>query len=348
MLLTGRLWRRYRRDLFTVNQVGSTLGLALISGLLFFQLGYSEAEIFSRVALALWLVGTDMYLSVFSTVWSLHDDVPLLKKELYDGSYSLAAHFVAKQITLYPANGLWSVVFCTLVLLSTRLAPSVGAAVLAILTVQAEVFLFQGVGFLISAGVPVSGLVVVSVVAVTYFFAFNGFFSPFALMAPWYGWLRWTCFLTYSYQLVMQIVFPEYPTFDCAKSPAISAYSTCNDVSGVNDSRKITGLDVLEHYDVDMSVATCISVLLAGGVFFRLMSYLVYVRKMTPPKGINEDDQQKNKFRRCCCRRGRGSAGDSSKNADAQPAEQQSAPKMSNCDKSENATVVDEDAIHVV
>jgi ABC-type multidrug transport system ATPase subunit len=61
-LLTKRLWQKYKKDMFTVNQIGSTLGLAIISGLLFFQMGYSETEIFSRTALSLWLVGTDMYL----------------------------------------------------------------------------------------------------------------------------------------------------------------------------------------------------------------------------------------------------------------------------------------------
>jgi len=97
-LLTSRLWQRYKKDLVTRNQIASTLGLALISGLLFFQIGFVEANIFSRVSLSLWLVGTDMYLSVFSTIFAFHDDVPLLKKELYDGSYSLLAHVVAKQV----------------------------------------------------------------------------------------------------------------------------------------------------------------------------------------------------------------------------------------------------------
>ena len=131
-----------------------------------------------------------MYLATFSTVFALHDEIPLLKKELFDGSYSLVSHFLAKQLVLYPLNGFWSVIFCTLVLASSRLAPSAANAVLVILVNQLQIFLYQAVGFFISAAVPPSGLVVASVVVVTYFFAFNGFFSPFPLMAPWYGWLR--------------------------------------------------------------------------------------------------------------------------------------------------------------
>jgi len=202
---------------------------------------------------------------------------------------------VAKQIALYPSNGLWSLVFCILVLICSRLAPSVGSAILAILTVQAEVFLFQGVGLLISAGVPMSGLVVVSVVCVTYFFAFNGFFSPFALMAPWYGWLRWTCFLTYSYQLVMRIVFPFSEEFECSPAPALSGYPACD------NGTKISGADVLEHYAIDLSVATCLSVILCAGIFFRLMAYLIYIRRMTPPRGI-ADSQQRRSLCGCCRR----------------------------------------------
>lgn len=190
---------------------------------------------------------------------------------------------------------MWSLVFCTLVLLCSRLAPSVGSAVLAMLTVQAELFLFQGIGFLISAGVPVSGLVVVSVVVVTYFFAFNGFFSPFALMAPWYRWLRYPCFLTYSFQLVMQIVFPMYPTFQCAEPPLISAYPACENGSS------ITGQDVLQFYAVDLSVGTCIGVILGCGVAFRILSYFAYSRRMAPPKGINDGEPGRSKLKKLCC-----------------------------------------------
>lgn len=64
-LLTSRLWQKHRHSIFARNQIISTLGLSVISGLLYFQLGYSEKEIFSRVALCLWLSGVDMYLYVF-------------------------------------------------------------------------------------------------------------------------------------------------------------------------------------------------------------------------------------------------------------------------------------------
>jgi len=296
-ILTSRLWNKYRRDVFTANQIGSTIGLSAISGLLYFQIGFTEQEIFSRVALALWLVGTDMYLGVFSTSFALQDDIPLVKKELYDGSYSLAAHVVAKQIVLYPTNGLWSVVFCTLVLLCTRLSPSVGLAVLIILAVQAEIFLFQGVGFFLSAAVPTSGLVVVVVVVVTFFFAFNGFFAPFNLMAPWYGWLRYPCFLQYSYQLVMHIAFSDSSvTYSCG-SP--SSYTVCT-----NNGSVITGGDVLKQWNVDLTVTTCILVLIFCGFAVRILAYYAYSWRMRPPKGIsNEQSKDRRSFPLCCCRR---------------------------------------------
>jgi len=195
------------------------------------------------------------------------------------------------------------------VLLATRLAPSVGLAVLGILVVQAEVWLFQGVGFFFSALVPGSGLVVVAVVVVTYFFAFNGFFQPFSLMAAWYAWLRWTCFLTYSFQLMMHIVLPEWLHFECAQPPAISAFPSCSRSTFPNGTvvvdGVITGLDVLDQYEVDMSPGLCIGVLLGAGLAFRVLAYIVYLRKMQPPKGIVEGESSPSRAWCGCCRRNR-------------------------------------------
>lgn len=61
-LLISRMWKRYRKDIFTRNQITSNIGLSIITGLLYFQIGYKEMEIFSRVSLCLWISGVDMYL----------------------------------------------------------------------------------------------------------------------------------------------------------------------------------------------------------------------------------------------------------------------------------------------
>ena len=160
-----------------------------------------------------------------------------------------------------------------------------GHAVLALLTVQAGVFLFQGVGFLLSAAIPSSGLVTVVVVVVTYYFAFNGFFAPFTLMAEWYKWLRWPCLLQYSFQLVMRIVFSDPNTvYQCNQAPLPSAYPSCANGS----TTVITADEILQQYAIDMSPATCILVILFGGVGLRFLAYLAFRIRMSPPKGVGE------------------------------------------------------------
>lgn len=283
VLLTLRLWKRYKSQIFTTNETLSTLGLTLIAGLLFFQLGFGESAISSRVALTLWVVGTVMYLGTFSTAFALHDDLPVLKKDLFDGSYMLAAHMLAKQIVFIPATSFWCFIFAVIVMLASRLAFSVGNAILVILITQYAIFMFQAVGFLISAAVPASGIVVSTVVIVTYFFAFNGFFVKQSLMLPWYGWLRWPCLLTYPYQLIFYTVFPPEATFECGFP--VSGYASC--INGTT----ISGSEIVLQYDIDVPVCISVGVMIGVALILRFLAFLVYREKMRPPKGMSDSQR---------------------------------------------------------
>lgn len=284
----------------------------------------------------------DLPRAVFSTALSLQDDIPFVKKEIYDGTYSLAAHVLAKQVVLYPNSAMWSIVFCILVLASTRLASTVGMAVLIILVNQASVFLFQGVGFLISAGVPSSGLLVLCVLVVSYFYAFNGFFAPYALMPAWYQWLRWPGLMTYPYQLVMHLTFGNSNViYSCNQAPLLSSYPTCIN----STSPSIDGQQVLEQWDIDLSPGVNIAVILVSALIIRMAVYYVYLFRMRPPKGLGEASSASSRFsgcRRLCSRKAIGAKhdDDSSSPAEVLPTATVPSGEKDNSKDAEDATTI--------
>jgi len=101
-------------------------------------------------------------------------------------------------------------------------------------------------GLALGSLIPLPNLVTGTVVLVTYFFAFAGFFAPPSTMLVWYGWLRYPCLLTYPWNLMMHIVY---------------------------DGGDAQALAALQTFEIDMSVGTCIGVMVGCAVALRLVAF---------------------------------------------------------------------------
>lgn len=110
---------------------------------------------------------------------TFQEDEVILKKELFDGMYSIEAYYVAKQIVVFPVTAFWSVVYNSIVLACTQVSPLPVNAFYIVLTCMLVQFTFQSAGLLISIGIPDSSIVTTAVVVVTYLFAFPGMGDDF-------------------------------------------------------------------------------------------------------------------------------------------------------------------------
>ena len=192
------------------------------------------------------------YLSLFGTLFALHEEEALLKKDLFDGTYSLAAYFLAKSLVVIPHCSAWSFFFTIVTLACTNLAPSAADAAAVVFVSQLSVLTFQGVGLLISASISARNVLTVAVVTITAFFAFSGFFAPPSSMRMWYGWFRYVDPQTYLWQLDMRIVFQPTSTFACGPSTAQSVAVCQGDAN-----RTLTGTDALAYFEADVAGWVC-------------------------------------------------------------------------------------------
>jgi len=191
-VLVQRMWKKNGKEIVTRQLAVSNLSLMVIAGVLFWQIGWSSpSDAFRRTALCYWLIGTDMYLSTFASVFALHEDYAVLRKDLFDDLYSVLSYYVAKSLVVLPVSALWSLFYTTIIVLATGVAPNAAAGAAIVFTLQLCVLMFQACGLALSSLLPMANLVTGCVVLLTFFFAFAGFFAPPSSMLVWYAWLRY-------------------------------------------------------------------------------------------------------------------------------------------------------------
>ena len=110
---------------------------------------------------------------------------------------------------------------------------------------------------------------------------------PLESLWPWLRWIQWLNLLTYSFHLIMQVVFRGNETFTC--DPDASAFVVCKNASRAVNSTSpsplapvgtITSADILAHYDVNRSVALCVGVAIGASFFLRFLAYQCLRRDM--------------------------------------------------------------------
>jgi len=92
-----------------------------------------------------------MYLSTFASIFALHEDYAVLRKELFDGLYSLMAYYVAKSLVILPVSIVWSLLYSIVIVLATGVAPNAAMGTAIVCVMQLGVFLFQAVRICIYA-----------------------------------------------------------------------------------------------------------------------------------------------------------------------------------------------------
>jgi ABC-type multidrug transport system ATPase subunit len=271
--LVHRMMIRYSKEIFTRQVIICQCGLALVSALLWFNLPLTSSTVFLRGTVAFWIVGTDMYLSLFSSVFALHDEVALLRKDLFDSAYSLVGYFIARSMTIYPQNSIWSIFYVSITLAATQASPSWGNAIVTILIAQLCIIHLQSWGLFISATIDMPSIMTAAIVTVTYWFAFSGLFAPPNTMQPGLGWLRYIDPQTYIWQLQLRQMFPSSARFQCDSKSQIPQ-CTANKNSSSPDYGYITGDEALDMFQVDIAPWVCVVVLIVGSIVLRFLAYL--------------------------------------------------------------------------
>lgn len=256
LVLLRRMFRRVGPEIITMQSVLSNFGLVFVASILWWQLDWGIETVFLRASGTFWIVGTDSYLSLFATALALHDETALLKKDLFDASYSLGAYYIAKALVSVPTTSFWSLFFGIIMLACSNIAPTAAMAAAVVATMQLCVLVFQALGLALSASLPMHHVMTAGIVYVTFCFAFAGFFVLPSNMKPAFAWLRWLDPQTYLWQLQMQNVFQLQTLSTCSPQTAKTS-----PFCGGSPNASLTGAQVLAYFEVGIAPWVCVVVI---------------------------------------------------------------------------------------
>lgn len=139
----------------------------------------------------MWFVGTWMFFPVINSMMVFSADRVVVRKELYVGAYRLSAYYIARVTTILPFEFFKAWVFNTIVYCIT-LPGDASFAQYALLcsAIWLSMTSFYAVGLTISAGVPERHVMTVSIILITFFFGYSGFFVPFDQVPIWLRWVE--------------------------------------------------------------------------------------------------------------------------------------------------------------
>merc|ERR1712046_385651 len=125
--------------------------LAGITGLFWWRTGYEEKDIFLRMSLVFWFVGTWSFFPLFNSLMTFVADMTMLKKELAVSSYRLSAYFLARTTVMLPLDMLWTSVYCPIAYFMGRINDDLGIFFLIFAATNLTLLTFQSISLVISA-----------------------------------------------------------------------------------------------------------------------------------------------------------------------------------------------------
>lgn len=276
-----QVWILTRRGLITIvpeildkSTLTLQVGIAVLTGILWFDLGFSEADIYPKTSLALWTVGTWMFFPILGSLSFFSSRMVMLKKELNVNSYRLSAFFVAQTSVSMLPFVCWATIWLV-VTYAMSLGPSgtLEQFVLLYLAILLDIVCMQSIGLAISAVFDEDSAVTFTMVLITFFFGYAGLFVPLASLPEWISWSYYVNFLAYMYELVMRIVLVNTGVpYECLDTVS-STFEVCTRDS--NETSSIGGEDVLESVGLILPAWASVTAGLVGTIIFRIIAYRV-------------------------------------------------------------------------
>jgi len=278
-VLTARVRALQHAQLFTVENLLLYGGLALIAGAIWFDLGGEERNIFHRVSLCLWLIGTWTFFPMFNSMPVFPSFMGVLRHEVHAGQYRLSAFYLSRALSTLPLELAFPTLYIAVAWGMSGLHGGLAQFARGYLAILLNFVTMQAVGLAISAGVPSEKMVTFAILVITFFFGSSGLFVESARLPVWFRWTKHLNLLLYGYNLLMRQVFVPVGEagsmeFRCAEN---SMYDACRAGGLANSSsvssKTINTAQILAKNGVEVSSATCIAVLLGATVLLHLLAY---------------------------------------------------------------------------
>eukprot|EP00536_Pseudo-nitzschia_multiseries_P003790 jgi/Psemu1/323184/estExt_fgenesh1_pg.C_590040 len=262
--LVHRAMKNSRSAIFTPINLVKSCALGLLSGLLWFQMEYTEARIFDRSSYFFFTMTFWVFDAMFQSFLIFPSERAVVLKERASGSYKLSAYFMAKTTSEMPARLVLPLIYMIIsfwmAAISDQFSMFVSTTLISLLSVMAG----EAIGLLIGATIYDTEKGMTAMTVISLFLALVGGF--FVENVPYF--LVWSKFLSpfkYSFDASLQLVFDK--PVPCDGSGVIQG------ICGVDD-QTISPDQVLEFLGVQGSVGFNVGILLAIGLVPRYLAYL--------------------------------------------------------------------------
>ncbi|OEU18279.1 P-loop containing nucleoside triphosphate hydrolase protein [Fragilariopsis cylindrus CCMP1102] len=263
--LVHRSLKNSRSAIFTPINVIKSCALGIISGLLWYQMDYTESRVFDRSSYFFFTMTFWVFDAMFQSFMAFPSERTVILKERASGSYRLSAYFMGKTTSEMPARLVLPLIYMVISFwmasISTSFSMFVATTFISLLSVMAG----EAIGLLVGATIYDTEKGMTFMTVISLFLALVGGF--FVENVP--SFLVWTKYLSpfkYSFDASLQLVFDK--PVPCDGSGALEA------LCGGSSTGYAQPEQVIEYLGVQGSVGFNVGILIAIGLVPRYLAYL--------------------------------------------------------------------------
>ena len=264
-VLVHRSLKNSRSAIFTTINIIKSCALGLVTGLLWFQMEYTEARVFDRSSYFFFTMTFWVFDAMFQSFMTFPTERTVVLKERASGSYQLSAYFMGKTTSEMPARlvlpMIYMIISFWMASIGTKFSMFLATTFISLLSVMAG----EAIGLLVGATIYDTEKGMTFMTVISLFLALVGGF--FVENVP--SFLVWCKYLSpfkYSFDASLQLVF-NVPV-PCDGSGALE--TLCNG----SDEGYASPEEVMAFLGVQGSVGFNIGILIAIGLVPRYLAYL--------------------------------------------------------------------------
>jgi len=270
--LLSRAWKELLRDPeAAIVLIVQAAFLGIIVGSIFYQLGFLQEDINSRVGLLFFLILSGAF-PVTSVAIAVQQEKDLINRERASGLYSIIPYFFERMILDIPIHIIVPVLFSSITYWMVNLNNSAGAFFI-LLGVASLNCMVAGSFYTLIGALSPNALTanIMSFTLTVILMLFGGFFVAKPILPDWWVWMYYISFIRYSFDALMANEFAGV-TFSCSEQ------EISDNICAITN-----GDQILKNFGITAPIWSSVIALICQYIIYRTLTlvafWLVYKEK---------------------------------------------------------------------
>ncbi|XP_046556843.1 ABC transporter G family member 22-like [Haliotis rubra] len=238
------MWRTYKQSrgrILSLHSVIGSLALAVIVGIIWFQIPRTADTVRDRMGLLYFGIGHMGFITIFDGLLSFSEERPVQLKERGAGMYRLSSLYLAKITSELPLTFLLPVCYFAITYWMAGLRPLADVFFASMAVMFLHILNCKGIGFMIGPGIwKLQLAITVTSSTMVSLLMLGGFYNT--LMPPWLFWSRYLSVFGHTLSAVLILEFADLTPIPCS-NVTLDSYPQC----GRNGTDFVTADVVLER-----------------------------------------------------------------------------------------------------